>query len=282
MGRMPVTAQQPQLSARLLHDRLVVPGGLWTDIRSVASTSSTNADVMRLARAGAPEGLVIAAQTQTAGRGRQGRSWQSKAGAALMFSLLTRPPRAVAPASMGWLPLLAGVATATAVRSLTGVRACLKWPNDVLIDEGKLAGILAERSGEAVVVGVGLNVLGRPVPTATSLELHGARDTDRAELLAEILAQFERWYQRWTTAGGDADASGLRLCYLRLCDTIGKQVNVALPGSQTLSGTATDVDPSGQLIVECGTGLVPVAAGDVIHVRRREVSLCDMWSEQRG
>lgn len=263
-------ARQPGLNAGPLNDRLVVPDGLWTDIRSVPATGSTNADVLSLARAGAPDGLVIAADTQTAGRGRQGRSWHSEPGAALMFSVLVRP-RLVTHAALGWLPLLAGVATATAVRDLTGVRACLKWPNDVLIDEGKLAGILAERSGAAVVVGVGLNVLGRadslPVPTATSLELHRAGDTDRAELLARILSEFERWYQRWAEAGGDAEASGLRARYLRLCRTIGKQVNVALPGGRILSGVATDVDPSGQLIVESGTGPVPVAAGDVIHVR---------------
>lgn len=236
----------------------------------MATTGSTNADVLRLARAGAPDGLVVAAESQTAGRGRQGRSWHSEPGAALMFSLLVRP-RSVAQASMGWLSLLAGAATATAVRSVTGVRACLKWPNDVLVDDGKLAGILAERSGDAVVVGIGINVLGLPdrlpVPTATSLELHGAAGTDRAELLAQILREFEHWYQRWTDAGGDADASGLRPCYFRLCRTIGKQVNVALPGGRTLSGVATDVDASGRLVVETGTGPVPVAAGDVIHLR---------------
>ena len=263
-------AAQPLLNTRLLNDRLVAPGRLWTDIRSVATTGSTNADVMRLARAGAPDGLVIAAETQTAGRGRQGRSWHSEPGSALMFSLLVRP-RSVAQACLGWLPLLAGVATATAVRSITGVRACLKWPNDVLIEDGKLAGILAERSGDAVVVGIGLNVLGRPdglpVPTATSLEFHGARDTDRAQLLAEVLGEFERWYLAWADAGGDADASGVRARYLRLCRTIGKQVNVTLPGGRTLSGVATDVDASGQLIVESGTEAVAVSAGDVIHVR---------------
>jgi BirA family biotin operon repressor/biotin-[acetyl-CoA-carboxylase] ligase len=274
MDRMPsarsAAAGQPQLNARLLSDRLIAPGRLWTDIQSVATTGSTNADVMRLARAGAPDGLVIAAETQAAGRGRQGRSWHSQPGAALMFSLLVRP-QSVTQTALGWLPLLAGVATATAVRDVTGVRACLKWPNDVLVDEGKLAGILAERSGRAVVVGIGLNVLGRPdslpVTTATSLELHGARDTERSELLAEILGQFERWYERWTGACGDADASGLRARYLRLCRTIGKQVNVALPGGRTLSGVATDVDHCGQLLVESGTGLVPVSAGEVIHVR---------------
>lgn len=250
-----------------LSDRLVVPGGLWTEIRVVPTTGSTNADVMRLARGGAPEGLVIAAEAQTAGRGRQGRSWQSEPGAALMFSLLVRP-RSVPQAALGWLPLLAGVATATAVRTVTRVRACLKWPNDVLIDDGKLAGILAERSGDAVVVGIGLNVSGSlPVPTATSLERHGAGDTDKTDLLAEILAQYERWYRLWLGASGDADASGLRAAYLGLCHTIGKQVNVSLPGDRTVSGAAVDVNAVGQLIVETGTARVPVSAGDVIHVR---------------
>ncbi len=249
----------------------IVPGGMWTDIRFVAETGSTNADVLRLARDGAPEGLVIAAEQQTAGRGRQGRGWQTEPGAALMFSLLVRP-ESVAQAAMGWLPLLAGVATAAAVRVVAGVRSQLKWPNDVLVTGGKLAGILAEQSGGAVVVGIGLNVLGRadtlPVPTATSLELHGAARTDRAVLLGEILRQFEHWYRRWTTTGpGDADASGLRPEYLRLCDTVGRMVNVALPGGRSLVGLATDVDGTGRLLVDVGGEVTAVTAGDVIHVR---------------
>jgi BirA family biotin operon repressor/biotin-[acetyl-CoA-carboxylase] ligase len=266
--RSPAASRQP-LDPGSLNEKLAVPGALWTDIRVVATTGSTNADVMALARAGAPEGLVIIAETQTAGRGRQGRSWHSEPGAALMFSLLVRP-EAVAQTAIGWLPLLAGIATATAVRTVTGVRACLKWPNDVLVEDGKLAGILAELSGGAVVVGIGLNMLGRPeslpVPTATSLESQGAKAADRAELLAEILRQFEHWYRRWAQSD-DADASGLRPRYLRLCRTIGKQVNVALPNGRTLSGVATGVDLAGHLLVESGTGPVPVSAGDVIHVR---------------
>lgn len=262
-------ASRYRLDAGALNAKLAVRGALWTDIRVVPTTGSTNADVMALAKAGAPEGLVIVAETQTAGRGRQGRTWHSEPGAALMFSLLVRP-ESMAPTAIGWLPLLAGIATATAVRTVTGVRACLKWPNDVLIDDGKLAGILAEQSGGAIVVGIGLNMLGRqeslPVPTATSLECRGAGATDRAELLAEILGQFENWYRRWADSG-DADASGLRPRYLRLCRTIGKQVNVALPGGRTLSGVAIGVDGAGHLLVEPGTGPVPVSAGDVIHVR---------------
>src|SRR5260370_42558667 len=109
----PAAIPSGQLSARWLQDRLVVPGGLWTQCKVGGETGSTNEDVLRLARNGAPAGLVLVARTQTFGRGRQGRSWQSEAGAALMFSLLART-RMVPPSAMGWLPLLAGVAVATA------------------------------------------------------------------------------------------------------------------------------------------------------------------------
>jgi BirA family biotin operon repressor/biotin-[acetyl-CoA-carboxylase] ligase len=255
----------------MLLDRVVMTGGLWTDVRVVAETGSTNEDLLRQARDGAPEGAVLVAEAQTSGRGRQGRSWQSQPGAALTFSLLVRPVT-VPQSAMCWLPLLTGVATATAVGRVTGLQARLKWPNDVLIGDGKLAGILAEQSAGAVVVGIGLNVLGGldalPVPTATSLELHGAGGTDREELLAEILVEFERRYRRWTKTGpGDADACGLRAEYVRLCATLGRPVNVALPGDRSLTGTAVDVDIAGQLLVDDGNAIIPVNAGDVIHVR---------------
>lgn len=269
--------------------------GFWSDIRLVASTGSTNADVLAQAARGAPEGLVIAAEEQTAGRGRQGRNWISRPGAALMFSALLAP-REVPQAARGWVPLLAGVATARALRDVPrlgdpgaggpgagrpvgatgsrkpGIDAQLKWPNDILIGERKLGGILAEQSEGAIVVGIGVNVLGGepdlPVPTATSLELHQAGRIDRAELLADILRQLQRWYLVWRGCGGDADACGLRAEYLRLSATIGHQVRVHLPGGRVLAGTATDVDDTGRLLVRDGGGDVePVSAGDVIHVR---------------
>lgn len=123
----------------------------------VPQTGSTNADLLEAARAGAAEGLVLVAEEQTAGRGRLGRTWSAPAGAALTFSVLLRPA-GVPPTRLGWLPLLTGVAVAAAVRAETGVPASLKWPNDVLVGERKLAGILAEAHSDAVVVGVGLNV----------------------------------------------------------------------------------------------------------------------------
>ncbi len=255
--------------------RAALTGGraLWSAVRVVAETGSTNADALAAARDGAAEGLVIAAEAQAAGRGRLGRGWQSLPGGSLTFSVLLRTA-AVPAGTRGWVPLLTGVAVARAVRRATGVQARLKWPNDVLAGAGKLAGILAEQAGDAIVVGVGLNVLGTaaqlPVATATSLELLGAGEADRTELLAEILTEIERWYLPWRdTPAGDADASGLRQEYLRLSATVGARVRVLLPGAPDLVGVAVAVDETGRLLVrpDGQADPVPVSAGDVIHVR---------------
>jgi BirA family biotin operon repressor/biotin-[acetyl-CoA-carboxylase] ligase len=136
---------------------LVRPGTLWRDVRVVAETGSSNADLLAAAHAGAAEGTVLVADAQTAGRGRLGRRWASPAGAGLTFSVLLRPA-GVPAALLGWLPLLTGVAAVAAVRGVAGVDAALKWPNDVLAGGAKLGGILAERAGSAVVVGLGINV----------------------------------------------------------------------------------------------------------------------------
>src|SRR3984885_10900926 len=144
--------------------RAAALGGFWTALDVVASTGSTNVDLLaRAADSALPEGQVLVAEEQTAGRGRLGRTWTSVPGASLTFSVLLRP--VTVPAGRGgWLPLLAGVAVASAVRSVAGVEAVLKWPNDVLVGDRKLAGILAEQSpdGSAVVIGIGLNVAAAP------------------------------------------------------------------------------------------------------------------------
>jgi BirA family transcriptional regulator, biotin operon repressor / biotin---[acetyl-CoA-carboxylase] ligase len=275
MGRMnpagAAAARAAPLDLARLRAAAGGPGTMWIDVRVVAETGSTNADVLELGADGAPEGLVIAAESQTAGRGRQGRSWQSRPAAALTFSVLLRPG-SVPQGARGWVPLLAGVAAARAVRQVADVDARLKWPNDLLLGGGKLAGILAEQSGDAIAVGVGVNVLGRdhdlPTATATSLERGGAGPTDRTELLAEILRELQRWYQLWRETGGDAAGSGLRPEYLSLCATLGRLVRVQLPGDRILTGTAVDVDTAGQLLIRRGGGdFVAVSAGDVVHVR---------------
>jgi len=259
------------LDAAALKAALVRPGSLWRDVSVLAETCSTNEDLLAAARRGAPEGTVLVAELQTAGRGRMGRTWVSVPGTALTFSVLLRPV-AAAPASKGWVPLLAGLAVACALRSLAGVDARLKWPNDVLVNGAKLAGILAEQAGDAIVVGAGINVCtGQdelPSASATSLALQGATCTDREVLLIGLLGQLEHWYLRWAYApSGDAAACGLRQEYLRLSATVGRDVRVSLPGGRTLAGTACNVDEVGRLVVKSADALVAVSAGDVVHVR---------------
>ncbi|MEU7608631.1 biotin--[acetyl-CoA-carboxylase] ligase [Micromonospora sp. NPDC049204] len=281
---------RPPLSAARLRRALVSPNGPWTRLELHAETGSTNADAAEAARAGEPEGLVVVAERQTAGRGRRGRVWQSPPRAGIATSVLLRPGVAVpdrdwlpvTPPGYGWLPLLAGVALVEAVARLAELDATLKWPNDLLIDDAKCAGVLAEAvpgrapdQPPAIVLGIGLNVTLRaeelPVnPTglpATSLQLAGAAATDRDPLLRALLRSVADWYDRWRSAGGDAVASGLRDAYLAACATIGREVRVLLPDGETVIGTATGVDPDGQLQLTTPTGARTLAAGDVLHLR---------------
>ena len=246
-------------------------GGLWRSVEVVAMTGSTNADLLGR---GGPEGQVLVAEEQTAGRGRMGRSWVSQPGASLTFSVLLRPVF-VPAARRGWLPLLAGVAVATAVSAVAAVAATLKWPNDVLIDDRKLAGILAEQSGDAVVIGIGINVAtprdalpASPVgPQATSLLAEGVK-VARDVLLVAVLRNLERWYRAFRE-DPDPARSGLLAEYRTLCGTLGRSVRVELPGGRAVAGVAEDIDTDGRLLVReaDATSLTPVSAGDVIHLR---------------
>jgi BirA family biotin operon repressor/biotin-[acetyl-CoA-carboxylase] ligase len=255
---------------------VVRPGGLWRTVEVADVTGSTNADLLARAARGEPEGAVLAAEQQRAGRGRLGRTWVSPARAALTFSVLLRPA-AVPRARLGWLPLLAGVAVAAAVRDVAAVDAQLKWPNDVLVGHAKLAGILAEAAGDAVVAGIGLNVstepAERPPPgpgalPATSLRIEGAASLDRERLLAGILAGLERRYRAWCQVLGDTERSGLRAEYTGLCATLGRRVRVELPSGRLLDGLAAAVDADGRLLLSMPPDAdLPVAAGDIVHLR---------------
>jgi BirA family biotin operon repressor/biotin-[acetyl-CoA-carboxylase] ligase len=173
----------------------------------------------------------------------------------------------------GWLPLLTGVAVAAAIRSATGLRVGLKWPNDVLAGGRKLAGILAEQVGQAIVVGVGLNVSASraelPVDTATSLLLEQAADLDRQRLLTGVLAEFERLYRVWAGPDslGNPEASGLRAAYRHNCVTLGQPVRAELPGGAAVTGTALDIDAEGRLLLATEGGPRAISAGDIVHLR---------------
>lgn len=241
-------------------------GGIPWTVEVLDEAPSTNALVIERARTDAPEGLVIVAEHQTAGRGRLDRTWVTPARSALTFSALLRPE--TEPARWPWLPLLTGVCVQDAV----GHGSRLKWPNDVLLGDHKLAGILVELvetpDGPAAVVGIGLNVSTTvdelPVPTATSLAVAG-HQVDRTDLLAEILGELERTYTNWTQSSPGDEM--LRTAYLRRCATIGQLVRVDLPSGESLTGTAVDVDHAGRLVVRSGGETTVVGAGDVVHVR---------------
>ena len=262
-------ARPPLDRSRLARDNPELMPDLVVEV--VDTLPSTNAAVGERALAGAPDGLVIVADHQTAGRGRLGRTWETPPGTALTFSMLLRPrtPTRAWP----WLPLLAGYAVDKALKA-RGLDAGVKWPNDVLIGEKKVAGILVERldtrDGPAAVVGVGINidltVDELPVPTATSLGLELGARVDRTEVLVEVLNAIREAFDAWE-AGGDLNGMRLAESYAAACVTVGRQVRVDLPGGSVLQGLAVEIDPTGQLVVESDGVRHPVAAGDVVHVR---------------
>ena len=225
---------------------------------------STNSEAARTA----VRGSVVVAEEQTAGRGRLDRSWEAPVGAALTFSAVVAPELP----DLHWplIPLAAGLAVADAVRR-SGVIPTLKWPNDVLVGRGKLAGILVERTGSppVAVIGIGLNVdqseAELPVPTATSLRLAGAEAAaaDRTELFGRILAELTDRLRDLRT-----DPAGFVAKYRRACGTLGQEVEVQLPDGSRVRGTAETVDDEGRLAVRRGDGgTLVVSAGDVVHLR---------------
>jgi BirA family biotin operon repressor/biotin-[acetyl-CoA-carboxylase] ligase len=261
---------RPALDGAALSAALTRDSTLWRSLEVVPEIGSTNAALVAAATADEPEGAVLVAEHQIAGRGRLDRVWTSPPRAGLTVSFLLRPD--VPAARRGWLPLLTGVALAEAVGEVTGVRASLKWPNDLLaLDGRKLAGILAESSGTGVVVGVGLNVstTAAELPdTGTSLSRVTGAAVDRAPVLLAFLRAVERRYRRWTAALGDPVSSGLARDYLAWSSTVGTDVVVSLPDGSTLEGTAQAVDWDGRLVVATPEGQVELASGDVRHVRR--------------
>ena len=227
------------------------PANRFTDVRRFATIDSTNRYLLECAAAGQPEGVVAVADEQTAGRGRLDRSWIAPPGAALLVSVLLRPRLPIERFHL--VTLAAALAAIDAVIALAGVEARLKWPNDVVVDDRKLAGILAESDGAgAVVVGMGLNVRGdwfppELAPTATACPV------DRDELLEAWLRAFDA---RLDGLDGVLDAARASSA------TLGRRVRVEL-AHESFEGVATDLTPEGYLVVD---GRV-VTAGDVVHLR---------------
>ncbi|WP_068276236.1 biotin--[acetyl-CoA-carboxylase] ligase [Aldersonia kunmingensis] len=255
----------------------------YSSIEVVEKTGSTNADLLARADDPGADRSVLIAEHQEHGRGRHSRIWVSPPQAQIAASVLFRMPGDIDSASLGWLPLLTGIAVVDALRSVAKVDADLKWPNDVLIGGRKVAGILAEvawprsessgaGSTPAVVVGVGLNVSLRedelPVPEAISLTLAGAEVTDRTTLARALLRALA---QRWTNwEDNDWSPSVLAPDYRARCVTLGARVRADLPGGTSIVGTARDVDDNGRLLIATDSETVAVTAGDVTHLRTTE------------
>ncbi len=248
---------------------------IWTGLTVVEQTGSTNADLAAAARAGAADGTVLLTGFQSGGRGRLNRTWTAPPGTGIAVSMLLRPTR---PArSWSWLPLLAGLAVTEALRRAAGVDAMLKWPNDVLVGDRKICGILAERvdagsavtpNGPACVIGVGINTdLSEeqlPVPWATSLALVGAKTRNKTTIAATVLRAFDLLYRQWQESDDDA---ALADSYVRRCATIGREVRVVLGPDESVTGRAEAIDEAGRLVIRTEAGRRTFSAGDVVHLR---------------
>ena len=253
---------RPQLSPTALRSSLGPP---WRHLEVVDETGSTNSDLIARATAGEDiDGVVLVAEHQTAGRGRSGRTWATAPRAQLTLSVGINA--AGVPAALwGWLPLAAGIAVVDTVQDV-GVEAVLKWPNDVLAGEGKLAGILSEVAGQTIVVGIGLNVTLRgdevSEPGVASLVDLGVADPDRTGLAGELLRRLGERVMSWR-AGDER----LMADYRDRCATIGSSVRAVLPGGRKVVGTATAIDDEGRLRIDADGDVVAVSAGDVVHLR---------------
>jgi BirA family biotin operon repressor/biotin-[acetyl-CoA-carboxylase] ligase len=235
-------------------------------------TDSTNRVAMELGYAGEPEGTVVMAEAQTAGRGRSGRTWHSERGTGLYFTVLLRPR--LSPAQAPLLTMLAGISAHAAVQALTGLVPELKWPNDLLLNGKKFGGILTEMHAEPnavrfVIVGIGINVNQEKFPgelstIATSLCKESGRMTYRLELLARLLSQFESDYNRFLREG-----PGFVVERFQSVSSFAKGRRVRVETlAESYAGTTAGLSPEGLLLVSRDDGsLVTVIAGDITEVR---------------
>lgn len=308
----------PALDLSALDKALTYPLGRFRRVDVVAQTGSTNSDISAQAASQPalwPDLSVLIADSQIAGKGRLERVWEVPAGTAMISSVLLRPTDPAVslgapnflPTGYGWLSVLAGIALCQAIAAESGVAPTLKWPNDVLLNGRKLAGILAQlvtapaegsvaeassvgternlkrdggRMGPGVVVGAGVNISQQrdqlPVDRATSLTLEGGTELDRNVLLPAYLNRFAQLYEEFVAVGGDAlhplrSGESIHAMASALMETLGTAVRAELPGGALIYGTARSLAADGSLEIEAADGnLHRVSAGDVVHVRRTD------------
>jgi BirA family biotin operon repressor/biotin-[acetyl-CoA-carboxylase] ligase len=269
-------AFQP-LDARTVR-RALCTVSLGRTLHVLEETSSTNTAAAALAQEGAPHGTVVVADTQTAGRGRLGRHWHSPSGKNIYCSVLLRsmPDPGQQSSWLSWIPLIVALAIYRAVQVVTGLKSSVKWPNDILIGNRKLGGVLCESSGigtaqASVIIGIGLNVNIRrdEFPDdlreiATSVAAECGHPCDRTALLASLLLELETRCESFL-AGRHGD---ILKEYMLRCSTIGRRVRIELSQGEQMNGTAESVQPDGSLTVRRDDGTARnVRAGDVIHAR---------------
>ena len=261
-GRGRVTGPPDPLVRSVLDGPSAVRGFEWH-----AEVTSTNVLAAEAAERGEPGVYVVAADVQTAGRGRQGRSWSAPPGTSLMCSWMWRPP---AGADRRVVPLAVGVALAQVTAAhCPGVEVTLKWPNDLLLDGRKAAGILIEAPApDVIVVGTGMNVDWRSVERpaelegTTSLAEAVGAPIDRWRVFAGLVGVLTRRLEQVVD-----DAPGLLADYRAYCSTLGRRVRVTMVGRPAVEGQAVDLDAAGALVVATSSGRQTIHAGDVKHLR---------------
>lgn len=262
----------PDILAPSLIEPELSEGAIGHKVIHYLRTGSTNDDALMLAAAGAAHGTVIVAEEQTAGRGRFGRAWHSEGSSGIYASAILRPP--LAPSAAPVMTLAAGVAAQSAVESSTGLRADIRWPNDLLANGRKLAGILTEMSAEvdrlhAVVIGVGINVNQRKMPPelkeiATSVALETGKPHSRVQILVSLLRYLDAEYRLLLSQGSGAIAQrwAARSSYAR-----GKRIRV-VTGTTEFQATTAGLDPTGALRVRRDDGREEaLVAGEIVEIK---------------
>ena len=234
--------------------------GYWR-VSVVDLTTSTQIDLAELAKSNSIKtGEVLATEFQTAGRGRLDRTFEAAPGSALLFSFFIKPNRA--RSDWGFISHLAAISMQEVISQDHPSQVQLKWPNDILIGDKKVAGLLAQATDDGVIIGIGVNVAMTsdelPVDTATSLAITGSKKLDRSLILGEFLNRFEVNFDKWDNGADFIDS------YSAICATLGRQVQVEVSGRANRTGQALTINKIGALMLDDGC---EVNVGDVVHLR---------------